>query len=373
MSSIKTKFFNFIFLFILLFIFLISIKAFDSVLGILTGEKPSIYGNERYIHLREHSPFSEIYPPEDVCKDLSEADKRNNFLLLDKNGLIQNEAVKDNEVEIIFFGGSTTENLCISKEKRFPNLVSAILKEKTGRNINVYNAGVSGNHALHSLLSFQAKGIKLKPDLVIFMHGINDLSLLSKTYSYWEAPRTREIIITKTQKDMFIDLTKSLLNSFLPNTRSFINKIRRNNQVKIDEFALYREGRKLDAYQAETIKSEFRSAIISLIQISKSWNTQPILLTQPNRFSRSDDEIISLYNSKSPNIDYFIFIELYKEFNKIIKEVAINYEVPIIDLESKVPKNKDYFYDSVHLNGKGNMFVAEVISNSLESSLQDIP
>ena len=55
----------------------------------------------------------------------------------------------------IFFGGSTTECIFVEESKRFPYLLTRILQRSDGTLINSLNAGVSGNHSMHSLLSLE--------------------------------------------------------------------------------------------------------------------------------------------------------------------------------------------------------------------------
>jgi hypothetical protein len=85
----------------------------------------------------------------------------------------------------------------VEEDSRFPFLVQkSLIHKKTGKNIHVLNAGVSGNNSLHSLINFIAKGINVKPTTVILMHNINNLVLLSKNGSYWNALQTKAIVQT---------------------------------------------------------------------------------------------------------------------------------------------------------------------------------
>ena len=52
-------------------------------------------------------------------------------------------------------------------------------------------------------------------------------------------------------------------------------------------------------------------------------------------------------------------------FNEIIRKVAIENSVILIDLDKLIPKTKEYMYDSVHLSNKGSTMVAGIIAKEL--------
>ena len=47
--------------------------------------------------------------------------------------------------------------------------------------------------------------------------------------------------------------------------------------------------------------------------------------------------------------------------NDVIREVSVDREVDLIDLDRSVPSSSDYIYDTVHLNEDGSKLVAEIL------------
>ena len=86
---------------------------------------------------------------------------------------------------IVFLGGSTTECMFVDEDHRFPYVAGQILEQETGAKINSYNGGMSGSNSLNAIDILINKVIPLKPDVVVFMENINDLSTLLYEGTYW--------------------------------------------------------------------------------------------------------------------------------------------------------------------------------------------
>ena len=64
-----------------------------------------------------------------------------------------------------------------------------------------------------------------------------------------------------------------------------------------------------------------------------------------------------------------IFIE-NQDFNNIIRDVAKSENVLIIDLAKEIPQTKDFIYDGIHLNEKGSLLVADIITKFFIDKLE---
>ena len=367
MSKVKNKNFKSL-LFVtisILFSFLL-IKLFDYVLGFTLSSPASSYSKDRFVNLREHNPNSRIFPPISACSLLN-IDKPAEILSNSK-GFIESSHFLNKSLEhkkLIFFGGSTTENLCIDGHNRFPYLVGASLANDLNMNVTVFNAGVSGNNSIHSLISLQAKTIPENPDLILFMHAINDLSVLLKSRSYWDQPNTRDLIIVDSTKRKISEFGKEFINLIAPNFRQLIIEISAGKITNFDEFQDYRNQTNSSQLDLVKIKNDFKASVSSFISISKAWNLDIIMMTQPNQFHIDNEELEKIYYSRPQPITYKEFIQLLKDFNETIIEASKEFDVAYIDLEKMIPKSDLYFYDSVHLNDFGNKEVGRIISSYL--------
>jgi lysophospholipase L1-like esterase len=77
---------------------------------------------------------------------------------------------------ILCAGGSTTFDLqAASNEESWPWLLEERLRRRSGRPVEVWNAGAPGWTSLESAISFLLRDQDLDPDLVVVFHGYNDL------------------------------------------------------------------------------------------------------------------------------------------------------------------------------------------------------
>jgi hypothetical protein len=359
------KIFIAIFLFSIFLIFLL--KIMDISLGSILKTKKLDYEEiSRSVLLKERSPKMDI--------EIKDLDNNNTKFRTDNEGFLigQNNIENNESVDIIFFGGSTTECWSVKEDNRFPYLVSNLLINKNGDNIKTLNSGVSGNHSVHSFINFFAKGIKLKPKNIVILHSLNDINYLFRTKTYWEGPENLSVIQT-VQNDsrggVFIYL-KKFKDVVLPNTwillRSFIYHRIDKAFVEPDEWA---GTRGKSTYSLDELKlmidENFSNSLLSFINVSRIWGIEPILMTQFNRYKIDDNEVRDEYNANLQPVSYDDFVELYKLGNDIVRKIAIKNNVQLIDLDKRIDPSSKYMYDSIHLNDNGSIKVAQIISEVL--------
>lgn len=328
--------------FIVLIVFVLN---FDVLQDVPNGEKYSLFdkaqyalrcGGQRNIVLRENTPNSKQtrIPPYDTSKKYP--------FNVDENGFVKPSKIHENsDLNIFFLGGSTTECEYVDEPYRFPYLTGRILEEKTGKTINSYNVGKSGNNSIHSINSLLNKIAPLHPDIVVRMETINDLSTLLYEATYWNRNHSR-----------------SNLGCFDKNsaaTRNFRN-----------EWATspYRD-MILDEEHQKQIKEEYRKVLTLFVVITKAVGATPVLMTQTNRIE-NDPEFAVKSGDKKFNQTYR---KLYSEFQEITRQVAKENNIMLIDLSREIKGSEEYLYDSVHLNNEGSKVVSEFIADKLQKTV----
>jgi len=263
-------------------------------------------------------------------------------------------------VDVVFFGGSSTECGYVDEEKRFPYRVGELLITQSGLKARTLNGGVSGNHSLHSLIQFLAKAAPLQPRYVVLMHNINDLTLLTKTGSYWRAPPSRALVssLPDTSLQPLFDLPAifKTLQNLLPSPTT---------PTTPDEWSDYRIAlREVDQVEIERL---FRASITSFVNTVRAFGVKPILMTQFNRIKTGDSFVRATYERDAQVMSFESFTDLYAQLNQIIRDVATQEDVYLIDLDRMIPSTNVYIYDAVHLNGEGSLMVAKTIAAALNS------
>jgi hypothetical protein len=366
----------------------ITLKIVDVVVG-LFFDSYSYYSTknfERSITLREHAPLTDkhVAPSNFDMLSAQNLQQKNYRLRTDKNGFIigpndlQDEG-KSRGVDIIFFGGSTTECIYIEEENRFPYLISTKLNKKDGKAIKVLNGGVSGNDSMHSFLADVAKGIPLKPKFVVLMHNVNDLVHLSRTGSYWDAPQSRSIVKNLesiTKFSALYDLFRAIKNMLVPNIWVQTRHIFQGSIDKIltpDEWRDYRHKQFIFSDLEKIIQYQFRASLVAFVRVNRAWGIEPILMTQFNRLKKEDQFIRKIYEGEATIkndgfLSYDEFIDLYSEGNDIVRDVAKQEKVFLIDLDKELESSSELIIDAVHLNTSGSQKVARFITHALNHS-----
>ena len=369
-------------IFLVIVVSIVTLKIADLSFGLIQPmESLSTSVNRatvRSIVLREFNPnqSAEVSPSNKLTTQADSLKQTPYPVKIDENGFIDNgnSDEANPKLRVIFLGGSTTENLFVQPENRFPSVVELSLRKALNQTVVTHNAGVAGNNSMHSYLSFIAKGIPLKPNYAVLMHNVNDLSLLSKTESYWVAPSMRTLVAGNSRsmfadKDLFrsftFDFLKRLKNIIFPNLYAYLGpRLLPNKALLRDEFQELRGS--LPVVNFNSVEKQFRSSLLSFTQLSRAWDIEPILMTQANRINTNDIVFKKLYET-SPDIGMSPeqFELIYQKFNDIIREVALEQNVQLIDLDVLLRPSSKYLFDTVHLNDEGNIRAGEIITKHL--------
>ena len=90
-----------------------------------------------------------------------------------------NDKIEDKEdgvIVILALGGSTTMNQNVDEEFRYPTVLQKKLDSTyQNKKIKVINAGMFWYTSKHSLINYHTYYKRIKPDIVIVMHAINDI------------------------------------------------------------------------------------------------------------------------------------------------------------------------------------------------------
>jgi lysophospholipase L1-like esterase len=298
------------------------------------------------------------------------------LLRIDNDGfIIPSKEYSNPDISMVFLGGSTTECRFVEEENRFPYLTGLLIERKLGIKINSYNAGRSGNNSLHSLDILLNKVLPLKPDIVVLMENINDLSILLHEKSYWNKNKSRSVIFDmndeivsnffKIMRDRWIPNLSAEMRNFDRSIRSF----RKSDSKANDEFAATR-GKPITVDKSGMVE-EFEMNLQSFIYLCKARNIIPVIMTMSSRFKEKPDKIVA-DAIKDTGVGYEQFKDIFDTFNESIRKKAKENNIMVIDLAKKIPQEKEFLYDIVHHNDNGSIKSAEIISEQLAPLVQQI-
>ena len=284
--------------------------------------------------------------------------KTNNFGFY--NGIDGNRDIKIPKPKEVYriscLGGSTTANYVSDGKNNYsyPLELENILKQKNS-NIEVNNCGTGGYNSADILVRFLLQTIEMKPNLVIIYHAYNDIrSYLTQDFKedyshsrknlgeqYWRFRLRGKI------PDLPLKFYNYLINHWFPSNIRY-SLLETISKGKFDLDLNYKKG--LEIYERN---------IKNLIYICQK-NKIDIILSSYCFYlheKATDSKINQIYQ------------KIVLEENEVIRKLAQQNNLKFVDCNAMIPKEIDYFLDTVHLTPKGMQFVANQISDAVETNL----
>ncbi len=265
--------------------------------------------------------------------------------------------------KIICMGGSTTECFYLNDGKDWPNVLRQNLeKDQPGLWLN--NAGMDGHSSFGHLQLLKQYILDLKPDYIVMMCGLNDMSLdtpsrfdenrnlIKKAWNFLELPSAVSNIIRSGKA------RKAGLN------HRFISDLSKEEKLEMSDSAimerLQEESRFLGAYEKR---------LREIAEICKNADIKLILVSQSILYSDEEDLYSNSYlgNLKTGNINGKTRSYILKLYNKTAFEIAGELGIPFINLAARLPKDSRFYYDGYHFTNDGADMAAGIIYDEIKT------
>lgn len=278
---------------------------------------------------------------------------------------------------IITIGGSTTHCSYNSDDRTWSSYLSKDLSEKF-KNVWLNNAGLNGHTTFGHIILMEDYIIKIKPKIVLFLVGINDLGRASEEgcnkFSLFNFDNTS--IMTRVK----VILYKSELVGLLVNISRKIKAVRKNLDYDINfdlkklEHMVLNEDEIQERLRGRDGDFEsYRERLLRLTEICKKNNIEPIFITQPVLYGRGIDKStgVNLETIKiSSNSNGLLGLRLLELCNQNTVKIAKEKGLFFIDLSNEMPKDYKYYFDLIHFTDEGNEVIAKIISKHLTAYLR---
>lgn len=275
--------------------------------------------------------------------------------------------------KIIAVGGSTTECKFLSDSCTWP----ARLYEKlhTQNNLTwVNNAGIDGHTTFGHLLLIKEYVLKIRPDYILLMTGVNDIELGEPD----EFDRQNQKALDKSSAKNFVkslanhtELGRAVLSYY--QLRSASRKGLQHKEIDLNKL--------VDNPLAEAVinarlekqvpyLSAYRQRIDSIIRMCIVSGIQPVLITQPSLFGSFVDPVTGInagnkWSEKNASGENSVLMEkILEKYNDVLRSFSPRVEV--IDLSHAMPKNSSLFYDFTHVTNEGATKIASLLFDSLQ-------
>jgi lysophospholipase L1-like esterase len=278
---------------------------------------------------------------------------------------------------IIAVGGSTTHCRYISEGKTWVDLLGEKLK-KSFPKLWINNAGCDGQTTFGHLILMEDIIVKLRPKVVLFLVGAND--------QRYEDSQIHDRHLLRKKNNSYLGefieslLARSEVHYYLINFIRYY-KARKWDMLHNPVDFMKSNYKEVTETQIEEAKEEHRKKhlksyvirLINLIELSRENNIEPVLITQPYLLGKGIDDrtgvdlaTVDAHSSGNGKMAWEI-LELY---NDVVRQVAQDHQVLIIDLARELPKSSRNFYDFFHYTNEGSAEIANIIYQHLNPFLQ---
>jgi lysophospholipase L1-like esterase len=279
------------------------------------------------------------------------------------------------ELTIVTVGGSTTECFDLAEDKTWPHVLGVHL-QRDFKPLWLNNAGLSGNSTFGHYILMQDYLVKLKPKVVIFLVGINDLGIRDERDfdQRIHGVNFRSLERFLASAAVHSELATAALNLY---RYYFPKSVMINNQNdpqeidfnKLRHFMVSGEARAamIKDHHDHYLRS-YKTRLEKLITICREHNIMPVLLTQPVLYGEGVEKAGGLDLSQrlvAKDMDGATAWQVLELYNNVTREVGRERGVLVIDLAWEMPKNSTYFYDFMHYTNAGAARLADIVGAKL--------
>ena len=279
------------------------------------------------------------------------------------------------ELTIVTVGGSTTECFDLAEDKTWPHVLGVHL-QRDFKPLWLNNAGLSGNSTFGHYILMQDYLVKLKPKVVIFLVGINDLGIRGERDfdQRIHGVNFRSLERFLASAAVHSELATAALNLY---RYYFPKSVMINNQNdpqeidfnKLRHFVVSGEARAamIKDHQDHYLRP-YKTRLEKLITICREHNIMPVLLTQPVLYGEGVEEAGGVdlsHRLVAQDMDGATAWQVLELYNGITREVGRERGVLVVDLAREMPKNSTYYYDLMYYTNAGAARLADIVAARL--------
>jgi len=267
---------------------------------------------------------------------------------------------------IITIGGSTTECFYLSDGRTWPDLLGENLSREFNR-VWVNNAGLDGATTYRHLILMEDYVVKLRPKVVLFLIGINDVgagNLAAAEHRGHDLRRRWRALLYRSE---VYALGQNLSRYFMAQSRGLHHtQVDLRKAGTLDQLPPGIASGILQDYETNSLPF-FAARLEKLVRVCRDHGIEPVLITQPTLYGPGVDPVTGVDLSAIKVGDrngrsMFQVIDLY---NGVTRQVAQTNGVLLIDLARDLPRDSASYYDYLHYTEPGAAAVAGIVARHL--------
>lgn len=271
------------------------------------------------------------------------------------------------KLKILTVGGSTTECYFLNDDSTWPSRLSGDLGNDF-HDVWLNNAGLSGHSSFGHIILVEDHLLNLKPDIIIFLTGINDIendgpSFHDKLNTRGSFPDLAHYLYNSSE---VVNLVVNIMRGF--RAQRLINTTDKFKPPVAKYYYPHGDQLRKRVTAQQKYLGGYRARLQKLTDLCRSHSVLPVFMTQPLLYGPGIDSVTNV-NLAAIDLDNGtngeLFWQLLGMYNDVVKEVAAKNVVPCIDLASMMPKNSWYYYDGAHFTNEGATLVAKIVAHQL--------
>lgn len=271
-------------------------------------------------------------------------------------------------LSIITVGGSTTECHFLNDQHTWPYWLGQKLADSLN-NVWLNNAGMDGHSTYGHLIMLNDHIKKLRPSVVLFLTGINDVETASPSFHDNLSTRgawsdfKHYLFENSEVLNLLLNLSRGWRAQQFNNTTHSMLVLKKDHQLIIPDTVINKrladQKPYLDAY---------RSRLLQLADTCIANRILPVFVTQPNQFGAGKDSLtgvdLELF-ALEPDLNGKLIWNILEAYNDVVRDLGREKQIPVIDLAHLLPKSSVYFYDASHFTNTGAEKVASLLAADL--------
>jgi len=256
---------------------------------------------------------------------------------------------KEGVTRILCIGSSTVE-------QGFPEPLQKVLDSLSPGRFEVINAGIPAASILNTYMNYNLNWRKLKPDIVILEHNVDDVALNAvMPYSIDND--------TKGGRKHFLQASQEMFSGFGGGIRTlFMNIFDDESPFTVE---------KLEHPNPEGLQ-RFNDLLEAFVMAVRGSGAHPVLLTYQPALSDGDtrgdyseefyNDIVAFYQLMFYSFTVKGAVETVDAQNVITRNVARKNDVTLVDIAGNIPRQDMFFIDGTHHSEKAGFIVAKKLA-----------
>lgn len=326
----------------------------------------------------------------------------------DSGGFLSVDTSKNanaNKVKVLFLGDSNTFGVTVPTDSTFVQQLETLMP-----NISAINLGVPGYTSFQGYQTFVKKGLKVNPNIVVISFNFNDRRYVPSTLDVDNALNFQK----PYKNDHLAQVTQFLRTSYLYRS---IHLLLRKLGITRDSFA--NEKVRLDKLPSRVEPRSYRENLVRMVELARSNNIDVIFLLLKDNpiqtnylrkgiesFNNSQFETATEYLKITNNSQLWFStlarinlakiysmqgrteeaenvltviptwslhggspVYLDTDYNQIMKNVATEYAIEVVDAGHLLDENPSDYTDFCHFNANGHRKIAHLLHDRLAKVL----